>query len=84
MYIFEKDEQLYVVKPMNRPFHIQIYKSKLRSYKDLPIRYAEWGTVYRYERSGTSHGLLRVRGFTQDDTHIFCTQSKQKKKYLKF
>lgn len=73
MYIFEKDDEPYVVKPMNCPFHIQIYKAKPRSYKDLPIRYAEWGTVYRYERSGTLHGLLRVRGFTQDDAHIFCT-----------
>ena len=73
MYVFEKDKEAYVVKPMNCPFHIQIYKSKPRSYKDLPIRYAEWGTVYRYERSGTLHGLLRVRGFTQDDAHIFCT-----------
>jgi len=72
MYLFEKDEESYVVKPMNCPFHIQIYKSKPRSYKDLPIRYAEWGTVYRYERSGTLHGLLRVRGFTVDDAHIFC------------
>jgi threonyl-tRNA synthetase len=73
MYLFEKDGEPYVVKPMNCPFHIQIYKSKPRSYKDLPIRYAEWGTVYRYERSGTLHGLLRVRGFTQDDAHVFCT-----------
>ncbi len=66
------EEQEYVVKPMNCPFHILIYKSKLRSYKDLPIRYAELGTVYRYERSGVLHGLTRVRGFTQDDAHIFC------------
>jgi threonyl-tRNA synthetase len=73
MYVFETDGEPYVVKPMNCPFHIQIYKSKTRSYKELPIRYAEWGTVYRYERSGTLHGLLRVRGFTQDDAHIFCT-----------
>jgi threonyl-tRNA synthetase len=73
MYLFEKDGEPYVVKPMNCPFHIEIFKSKPRSYKDLPIRYAEWGTVYRYERSGTLHGLLRVRGFTQDDAHIFCT-----------
>jgi len=73
MYIFEKEEEPYVVKPMNCPFHIQIYKSRPRSYRELPIRYAEWGTVYRYERSGTLHGLLRVRGFTQDDAHIFCT-----------
>lgn len=73
MYVFEKEGELYVVKPMNCPFHIQIYKSRLRSYRELPIRYAEWGTVYRYEPSGTIHGLLRVRGFTQDDAHIFCT-----------
>ncbi|MBI5586975.1 MAG: threonine--tRNA ligase [Deltaproteobacteria bacterium] len=67
--------QEYIVKPMNCPFHIQIYKSRLRSYRDLPIRYAELGTVYRYERSGALHGLLRVRGFTQDDAHIFMTPS---------
>ncbi len=65
--------QDYIVKPMNCPFHIQVYKSRLRSYRDLPIRYAELGTVYRYERSGVLHGLLRVRGFTQDDAHIFMT-----------
>jgi threonyl-tRNA synthetase len=64
----------YEIKPMNCPFHIYIYKSQLRSYRDLPIRYAELGTVYRYERSGVLHGLLRVRGFTQDDAHIFCTE----------
>lgn len=63
----------YQLKPMNCPFHITIYKSHLRSYRDLPIRYAELGTVYRYERSGVLHGLMRVRGFTQDDAHIFCT-----------
>lgn len=63
--------QGYIVKPMNCPFHIQIYKSRLRSYRDLPVRYAELGTVYRYERSGVLHGLLRVRGFTQDDAHIY-------------
>ncbi len=62
----------YQLKPMNCPFHIMIYKSHLRSYRDLPIRYAELGTVYRYERTGVLHGLLRVRGFTQDDAHIFC------------
>src|SRR3990172_10198631 len=65
--------QDYIVKPMNCPFHIQIYKTGLKSYRDLPIRYAELGTVYRYERSGALHGLLRVRGFTQDDAHIFMT-----------
>lgn len=64
--------QKYYLKPMNCPFHVQIYKSKTRSYRDLPLRYAEWGTVYRYERSGVLHGLLRVRGFTQDDAHLFC------------
>jgi len=63
--------QEYFVKPMNCPFHIMIYKNKLRSYRDLPLRYAELGTVYRFERSGVLHGLLRVRGFTQDDAHIF-------------
>ena len=68
----EIDEQKYYLKPMNCPFHVQIYKSQLRSYRDLPLRYAEWGTVYRYERSGVLHGLLRVRGFTQDDAHLFC------------
>ncbi len=67
----EVEGQDYQIKPMNCPFHIQIYKSKIRSYRDLPIRYAELGTVYRYEPSGTLHGLLRVRGFTQDDAHIF-------------
>ena len=66
------DGQDYYVKPMNCPFHIQMYKNGLRSYRDLPIRMAELGTVYRYERSGVLHGLLRVRGFTQDDAHIFC------------
>jgi threonyl-tRNA synthetase len=66
------DGQDYYLKPMNCPFHILIYKSSLRSYRDLPLRYAEWGTVYRYERGGVLHGLLRVRGFTQDDAHHFC------------
>lgn len=64
----------YELKPMNCPFHIYVYKNSLRSYRDLPIRYAELGTVYRYERSGVLHGLLRVRGFTQDDAHIFCRE----------
>ncbi|HMQ10892.1 MAG TPA: threonine--tRNA ligase [Oligoflexia bacterium] len=65
------DDQGYLVKPMNCPFHVQIFKSKLKSYRDLPVRIAELGTVYRYERSGVLHGLLRVRGFTQDDAHLF-------------
>jgi threonyl-tRNA synthetase len=69
----EIDEQNYYIKPMNCPFHILIYKSRGRSYRDLPLRWAELGTVYRYERSGVLHGLLRVRGFTQDDAHIICT-----------
>lgn len=64
--------QKYIIKPMNCPGHILIYKTKVRSYRDLPIRWAELGTVYRYERSGVLHGLMRVRGFTQDDAHIFC------------
>lgn len=65
--------QDYYVKPMNCPFHIQCYKFEKRSYRDLPVRYAELGTVYRYEKDGVRHGLFRVRGFTQDDAHIFCT-----------
>jgi len=71
----ELDDAEYRLKPMNCPGHILIYKSSPRSYRDLPQRYAELGNVYRYERSGTMHGLLRVRGFTQDDAHIFCTPS---------
>lgn len=67
----EVDEVPYELKPMNCPFHIMVYKSSLKSYRDLPVRYAELGTVYRYERSGVLHGLMRVRGFTQDDAHIF-------------
>ncbi len=67
------DKANYYAKPMNCPFHIMIYKTGMRSYRDLPFRWAELGTVYRYEKSGTLHGLLRVRGFTQDDAHIFCT-----------
>lgn len=63
----------YQLKPMNCPFHMTIYNSKIRSYRDLPVRFAELGTVYRYERSGVLHGLMRVRGFTQDDAHIYCT-----------
>lgn len=69
----------YYLKPMNCPFHIAIYQSKLRSYRDLPLRYAELGTVYRYELSGTLSGLTRMRGFTQDDAHIICTESQIEK-----
>ena len=70
--VMEDDEQ-YLLKPMNCPHHIMIYKSKPRSYRDLPLRLAEFGTVYRYEQSGELSGMTRVRGFTQDDAHIFCT-----------
>ncbi len=69
----EVDGQEYILKPMNCPFAVLMYKTKLHSYRDLPLRWGELGTVYRYERSGVLHGLLRVRGFTQDDAHIFCT-----------
>jgi len=67
------DDDEYYIKPMNCPFHIQIFKTKIHSYRDLPFRWAELGTVYRYEKAGVLHGLLRVRGFTQDDAHLFCT-----------
>src|SRR5258705_9899038 len=70
----ELDDADYQMKPMNCPFHILIYKDTLRSYRDLPVRLGEMGTVYRYERSGVMHGLLRVRGFTQDDAHLFMTR----------
>ena len=71
--VMELDDAEYRMKPMNCPFHILIYKDSLKSYRDLPVRLGELGTVYRYERSGVMHGLMRVRGFTQDDAHIFCT-----------
>jgi threonyl-tRNA synthetase len=73
--IFQVEDEQYQLKPMNCPFHIEVYRGNYYSYKDLPIRWAELGTVYRYERSGTMHGLFRVRGFTQDDAHIFCLPS---------
>ena len=72
MYYFKVDNEEYAVKPMNCPGHMLIYKSRLRSYRDLPVRFFELGTVYRQEKAGVLHGLLRVRGFTQDDAHIFC------------
>ncbi len=78
----EVDEQDYYVKPMNCPFHIMVYQTQIRSYRDLPLRWAELGTVYRYERSGVLHGLLRVRGFTQDDAHIFCTPEQMESEIL--
>ena len=68
----EVEDEMYQLKPMNCPFHVLIYKDKVRSYRNLPVRFAELGTVYRYEKSGTLAGLFRVRGFTQDDAHIFC------------
>ena len=74
MYIFEIEGKEYAIKPMNCPGHMLVYKTRIRSYRDLPIRYFELGSVYRHEKSGVLHGLLRVRGFTQDDAHIFCTK----------
>lgn len=82
MYFMKIDEVDYVVKPMNCPGHILIFKRKTRSYRDLPIRYFELGTVYRYEKSGVLHGLLRVRGFTQDDAHIFCREDQLEEEIL--
>ena len=79
MYFFEIEGQGYGIKPMNCPAHIYIYKSRTRGHNELPIRYFELGTVYRHERSGVLHGLLRVRGFTQDDAHIFCTMDQAEK-----
>ena len=73
----------FLLKPMNCPHHCEIYKSKPRSYKDLPVRYAEFGTVYRYEQSGELHGLTRVRGFTQDDAHLFCRPDQIKSEFIK-
>lgn len=82
MYVFEKEGIEHAVKPMNCPFHILVYKSKRRSYKELPIRFFELGTVYRYERSGVLHGLLRARGFTQDDAHIFAAPEQLEEEVL--
>ena len=72
------EDQQYLLKPMNCPHHHQVYLSKPRSYRDLPLRLAEFGTVYRYEQSGEMNGLIRVRGFTQDDAHMYCTQEQLK------
>jgi threonyl-tRNA synthetase len=77
------ESEEFLLKPMNCPHHCEIYKTKPRSYKDLPIRYAEFGTVYRYEQSGELHGLTRVRGFTQDDAHIFCRPDQVKQEFVK-
>ena len=73
----------YLLKPMNCPHHCEIYKSRPRSYRDLPLRFAEFGTVYRYEQSGELHGLTRVRGFTQDDAHLFCRPDQLKEEFCK-
>ena len=78
----EEENQLYQLKPMNCPFHVLIYKNGLRSHRDLPMRWAELGTVYRHEMSGALHGLMRVRGFTQDDAHIFCREEQIKDEIL--
>lgn len=83
MYMFEIENQEYAIKPMNCPGHILVYRSKTRSYKELPIRYFELGTVYRNEKSGVLHGLLRVRGFTQDDAHIFCLREQVEDEIIK-
>jgi len=77
------DNQDYYIKPMNCPFHILVYKNAHHSYKNLPIRWAELGTVYRYERSGVLHGLMRVRGFTQDDAHIICTPEQMEEEIIR-
>ncbi|MCK4345430.1 MAG: threonine--tRNA ligase, partial [Bacteroidales bacterium] len=78
----EENEE-FMLKPMNCPHHCEIYKNKPHSYRDLPLRYAEFGTVYRYEQSGELHGLTRVRGFTQDDAHIFCRPDQLKEEFIK-
>ncbi|OGW94316.1 MAG: threonine--tRNA ligase [Omnitrophica bacterium RIFCSPLOWO2_12_FULL_45_13] len=83
MYTFRIDNQEYAIKPMNCPNHIMVYKSKTRSYKDLPLKFFELGTVYRNEKSGVLHGLLRVRGFTQDDAHIFCLREQAEDEIVK-
>ncbi|NGX16472.1 threonine--tRNA ligase [Wenzhouxiangella sp. XN24] len=79
----EEDGQPYQLKPMNCPFHVLVYKDKLRSYRELPMRWAELGTVYRHEMSGALHGLMRVRGFTQDDAHVFCQEEQIEEEVLR-
>src|SRR5690606_10169253 len=78
-----EEGELFMLKPMNCPHHCEIYKAEPRSYRDLPVRLAEFGTVYRYEQSGELHGLTRVRGFTQDDAHIFCRPDQVKEEFVK-
>ena len=84
MFLSEIDNKVVAIKPMNCPCHVQIFNSKIRSYRDLPIRMAEFGTCHRYEASGALHGLMRVRSFTQDDAHIFCTEDQIIEETLKF
>lgn len=84
MFVTEtEDERVFAIKPMNCPGHVQIFKHGLKSYRDLPIRYAEFGNVHRYEPSGALHGLMRVRGFTQDDAHVFCTEDQLESECLR-
>ena len=78
-----EDGRRFALKPMNCPGHVQIFKHGLKSYRDLPVKYAEFGKVHRYEPSGALHGLLRVRGFTQDDAHVFCTEDQIKEESIK-
>ena len=78
----EGDKETYALKPMNCPFHIEIYRSQMRSYRDLPVRYAEFGTVHRYEQSGEVTGILRARGFTQDDAHLFVTSDQLQEEFI--
>ena len=87
MFRFKVEKEEYALKPMNCPFHVTLFKSGIKSYKDLPVRWAECGTVYRYEKSGELSGLTRVRGFTQDDAHIICSKNQVKdelKKVINF
>jgi threonyl-tRNA synthetase len=77
------DNRVFALKPMNCPGHVQIFKHGLKSYRELPIRLAEFGNVHRYEPSGALHGLMRVRGFTQDDAHVFCTEEQLEAECLK-
>merc|ERR1711965_731440 len=84
MFTLETEERQFAVKPMNCPCHVQVFNQGLKSYRDLPLRLAEFGSCHRNEPSGSLHGLMRVRGFTQDDAHIFCTDVKVKKEASDF
>ena len=83
MYITDADEKTFAIKPMNCPGHIQVFNQGLKSYKDLPLKISEFGKVHRYEPSGALHGLMRVRAFTQDDAHIFCTEEQITREFFK-